>query len=285
MKGYAPDAPLIGEITAAPEDATAYLVGNELDGVMNYRFRNAANGFVRVTNYSDRSGDLPALRPSQADHALHAILEDYPRAATASSFSLVDSHDTNRVLFVLMEPGDSLDVAKERLRVAALLQFTWVGAPMIYYGDEVGIDAPGQNGFGDPYNRAPYPWTDESGDVGRYGPPDSGMLAYYRRLAELRHTLPSLRGGSFQTLLTGDRTRATSDNDVYAFARAAAPAKPVIVALNKSANSEITTIPARNLYPNGTTLVDQLLGIEATVTGGSIRATVPGHGGLVLVSR
>jgi glycosidase len=238
-----------------------------------------------VTNYSDSSGDVPALRPSQADHALHAIVEDYPRQATASSFALVDSHDTNRVLFVLTEPGDSLNVAKEKLRVAALLQFTWVGAPMIYYGDEVSINAPGKNGFGDPYNRAPYPWTDESGNVATYGPPDTSMLAYYTRLAELRRTLPSLRAGSFQTLLTGDTTKAQGDEQVYAFARAAAPAKPVIVALNKSANSEIATISARGLYPNGAVLVDQLLGIEASVTGGSIRATVPGHGGLVLVSR
>jgi hypothetical protein len=59
----------------------------------------------------------------------------------------------------------------------------------------------------------------------------------------------------------------------------------VIVALNKGASSEIATIPVRGLYPNGTQLVDQLLGIDASVTGGSIRATVPGRSGLVLVSR
>jgi cyclomaltodextrinase / maltogenic alpha-amylase / neopullulanase len=151
----------------------------------------------------------------------------------------------------------------------------------VLYGDEVAVNAPG----GDPFNRAPYPWTDETGDVTTYGPPDTAMLAYYRRLGELRRTLASLRSGTFQTLLTGDATRVRGDEQVYAFARAAAPNKPVIVALNKSGDSQIATIPARGLYPNGTTLVDQLLGIEASVTNGSIHTTVPGHSGLVLVSR
>src|SRR5204863_9267759 len=142
-----------------------YLVGNELDGVMNYRFRTDVDGFVRETNYSDSSGAVNVLRPSQLGHALHAILEDYPRAAVDSSFDLIDSHDTNRALFVLTEPGDLLGTAWERQRLAALLQFTWIGAPMIYYGDEAGIDAPGRNGFGDPYNRAPYPWADATGNA------------------------------------------------------------------------------------------------------------------------
>src|SRR5207302_8664218 len=172
------------------EDATPWLLGNELDGVMNYRFRTAVDGYARLTNYSDSSGDIRALRPSQVDHALHAILEDYPRAATASSFALIDSHDTNRALFVLTEPGDGLAEAWERERMAALLQLAWVGAPMLYYGDEVGINAPGRNGFGDPYNRAPFPWKDETGNIGVYGPPDDATFSFYTVMARIRASFP-----------------------------------------------------------------------------------------------
>ena len=64
---------------------------------------------------------------------------------------------------------------------------------MVYYGDEAGIDAPGRSGFGDPYNRAPYPWTDASGNVDTYGPPADYMLSWYTRLGALRHSLPALR--------------------------------------------------------------------------------------------
>jgi glycosidase len=261
VKGYAADAPLIGEITAGPVDASEYLLGNELDGVMNYRFRHIANGFVRQTSFTDSSGTIPALTPAQTAHALQAILEDYPRQASAVSFNLLDSHDTNRVLHVL--DGD-----KQAQRLAALLQFTSFGAPMIYYGDEAGIDAPGKSGFGDPYNRAPYPWPDESGDVNVYGPPDAEMIEYYTRLAAMRRELPALRLGTTTTLFT--------NASVYAFARVAAPHKPVIVALNKGSQPVAVAVPVRGLYPNGTRLGD------AQVAGGRVSVTLAARSGAVL---
>jgi glycosidase len=274
VKGYAPDAPLIGEITAGPVDATEYLFGNELDGVMNYRFRQVANGFARVTNYSDSNGTIRALRGTQAAHALEAILADYPKAAAAVSFNLIDSHDTNRALFALTESGDTYQVATERQQLAALLQYTAFGAPMVYYGDEAGINAPGREGFGDPYNRAPYPWTDASGNVDVYGPPADYMLSWYRRLGALRHDLPVLRSGTFSTLF--------ANNNVFAFARAGAPNKPVIVALNKGAQAATVSIPLRGLYPNGTELEDALGGAKVTTGQGRINVSVPPRGGVVL---
>jgi glycosidase len=277
VKGYAPDAPLIGEITAGPVDANEYLFGNELDGVMNYRFRQVADGFARVTNWSDSSGTIPALRGTQASHALEAILEDYPKQAAAVSFNLVDSHDTNRALFVLTEPGDNDQVATERQQLAALLQFTAFGAPMIYYGDEAGIDAPGRSGFGDPYNRAPYPWTDASGNVDTYGPPADYMLSWYTRLGALRHSLPSLRNGSFSSLF--------ANNTVFAFARVAVPNRPVIVALNKGGQAAEVAIPLRGLYPDGTELEDALGGVKLTTANGRVSVSVPPRSGVVLFAR
>src|SRR5438552_2782247 len=129
VKGYAPDAPLIGEDTAGPVDATPYLLGTELDGVMNYRFRDIALGFARSTNWTDASGTVPALTARETAHAVQAVLADYPPQAAAVSFNLIDSHDTNRALFVLDEPPV---IVAQRLRLAAFLQFTIVGAPMVY---------------------------------------------------------------------------------------------------------------------------------------------------------
>ncbi len=274
VKSYAPDAPLVGEITAGPEDATQYLVGDQFDGVMNYRFRQIADGFVRHTTWTDSSGQIPALRPTQAAHALQAILADYPPQAAAVSFNLVDSHDTNRALHVLTEPGDSPTVARQRLRLAALLQFTSFGAPMVYYGDEVGINAPGRSGFGDPYNRAPFPWSDESGNVNAYGPPDVETTQYYSHLGALRHLLPALRNGSVVTLFTSA--------DIYAFARIAAPEKPVVVVLNKADHDATGAISIRGLYPDGV-LANELTGEKFTVGSGRLSVTVPARSGLVLV--
>jgi cyclomaltodextrinase len=277
VKGYAPDAALIGEVTAGPVDATEYLFGDELDGVMNYRFRQIANGFARQTTWTDSSGTIPALPGTQALHALQAILEDYPKQAAAVSFNLIDSHDTNRALYVLTEPGDNYQVATERQQLAALLQFTAFGAPMVYYGDEIGIDAPGRAGFGDPYNRAPYPWTDASGNVDTYGPPADYMLSWYTRLGALRHSLPALRTGNFIPLF--------ANNTVFAFARFSPPNKTVIVALNKGSQPAQVAIPLRGLYPNGAELQDALEGPIITAGSGRVVISIAPRSGMVLVGR
>jgi glycosidase len=260
-----PDAPLVGEVTAGPVDASPYLLGTEFDGVMNYRFRQAALGFARTTNWTDSSGTVRALSGRETAHALQAVLADYPRQAAAASFNLIDSHDTNRALFVLDEPPV---IPAQRLRLAAFLQFTMVGAPMIYYGDEVAINAPGKNGFGDPYNRAPYPWADAGGT------PDLETQIYYSQLATIRHRLPALRTGSFVALF--------SNANVIAFARVAPPEKPVVIVVNKSSNDLRVTIPLKGLYASGT-LEDQQTGNKFQVTVGKVRVTATARRGLILV--
>jgi glycosidase len=275
------DAPLIGEVTATATDATDYLLGNELDGVMNYRFRADALGFAAGAPISDNNGAAGApLTPSKLGHALTAIWEEYPQQAAAASFDLIDSHDTARALNSLSTPSDSgLTEPRQRLKLAALLQYTWVGAPMVLYGDEVAIDAPGS----DPFPRAPYPWSDQSGSPSVYGPPDLGVLDFYTRLGQLRADLPVLRHGGFASLLTGDTSKASDDNDVYAFLRSGGADKPVIVVLNKGSSDEEASIPVRGAYPNGTTLQDMLVGGSYSVTGGSVSVKVSPRSGLVLV--
>jgi glycosidase len=261
-KAAAPEAPLIGEVWP---DASRFLLGNRFDGVMDYRFRRAADGFVRQTDYSDSSGPIAALTPSRLDRSLAAIREDYPPQALASSFELIDSHDTVRALYTLKEPADSLAVAKERQRLAALLQFTYVGVPMVYYGDEAGIDAPGP----DPFDRPPYPWTDASGDPSVYGPPDQSMLAYYAKLAAIRRGYAALRSGAFVKLLTDDA------KGVYAFQRAGGATQPVTVVLNKS--DRVESVSLLGSLPFVDLLTDRQFPTSTV--------DVPARGGLVLVSR
>jgi glycosidase len=276
VKSYAPDAAIVGEVWP---DASEYLLGNEFDSVMNYRFRRAVDGFVRTSEWSDSTGKIPVRTPTQLDRALHAVREDYPPQASATAFNLLDSHDTNRALFVFTEQGDDgLTQARERLALAALLQFTYPGAPMIYYGDEAAINAPGL-GAADPFNRAPYPWSDASGDPGTYGPADTAMIAYYTKLSRIRHELPALRTGTFEKLLTNDAA------GVYAFARAGGGAKPVIVALNKSGSRREVVLRIGRFYPDGTSVEDRIGGTTNTVGGGAVRVALAARSGAVLVGR
>ena len=202
--------------------------------------------------------------------------------------NLLDSHDTNRALYVLTVLGDTgLVEAKERLKLAALFQFTYPGAPMIYYGDEGALDSPalanGVNGpEDDPYNRAPYPWADEAGDQNVYGPVDGGVVSFYTLVAHMRKQFSALREGSIETLLTGDTTASSSDNNTYAFARVAGSEK-VIVALNNGVASNNASVPVGAYFADGTQLQDVLTGATFTVSGGAVNLTLAARTGVVLL--
>ena len=288
-RGYKSDGPLIGEIWP---DASQYLAGDQLDSVMNYRFRKNVLGFARGFNWTDNDNNgsnvILGLTPSQFDRALRSVREDYPAQATAAMLNLLDSHDTNRALYVLTLLGDSgLVEAKERLKLSALFQFTYPGAPMVYYGDEGALNSPalanGPNGpEDDPYNRAPYPWSDEPGDQTVYGPVDNSVHSFYTTLAHLRKQFASLREGSFETLLTGDTTAAASDNNTYAFARVAGAEKAIVV-LNNGGASNTASVTVGSYFADGTQLQDALSGATFTVSGGVVNITLAARSGAVLL--
>ncbi len=289
-KQYKSDGPLIGEIWP---NASQWLAGDQLDSTMNYRFRRNVTGFARgqynwIDDNDNGNDSILALTPSQFDAANRAVRDDYPPQATAAMLNLIDSHDTNRALYVLTELGDTgLTQAKQRLELAALFQFTYIGAPMVFYGDEAAINAPsranGSNGpIGDPYARAPYPWTDQPGDPSIYGPPDQSVIAFYSKLAHLRKQHASLSSGNFVTLLTGDTQQSTTAANTYAYARVGTN-ETAIVALNNGSAANTASIPVGNYYPDGTTLQDALSGNTYTVAGANVSATLAAISGLVLL--
>jgi glycosidase len=284
------NGPLVGEVWY---DASPYLLGDQLDSVMNYRFRKNVLGFARggagwVDNDSNGVNNMPALSPSQFDHALKAVLEDYPTPAAAAMFNLLDSHDTNRAKFVLTLLGDNGQIeAKQRLELAALFQFSYLGAPTVYYGDEAALHADslanGPNGpEDDPYNRAPYPWSDQAGNTSLYGPADVSVTGYYSKLSALRKQHAALRTGSVSTLLIGDVTPSTADNNTYAFARVSGTDKAVAV-LNNGTVANTAAVPVARMFTDGTQLQDGLTGKLFTVTGGVVNVNLAPRTGTVLV--
>jgi glycosidase len=288
-KNYNINGPLIGEIWP---NASQFLAGDQMDSVMNYRFRKNITGFVRNAEWHDDNNngtnDIPGLTPSQFDHAIRAVRDDYPAQATAAMLNLLDSHDVNRALFVMTETGDTgLVQAKKRLELAALFQFTYVGAPMVYYGDEVAVNSPSQssssNGpIGDPYTRPPYPWLDQAGDPTIYGPPDTSVESYYTKLAHLRKQYPVLRNGTFVTLLTGDTQQANTAPNTYAFARVLG-GEAALVALNNGPSSNTASIPVGGVFTDGTQLQDALSGANYSVAGGNVQLTLAARTGVVLL--
>ncbi|MBZ0277497.1 MAG: hypothetical protein K8I60_15230, partial [Anaerolineae bacterium] len=170
--------------------------------------------------------------------------EDTPPMAYHALLNLLDSHDTSRLFF-------AVDNDPQLQKLAALTLFTLPGAPTIYYGDEIALDAPSRNDGStfqdDPYNRAPYPWADATGDA--YPAPNEDMLAFYQQIGALRHANSALREGAMFTLAADDNT------GMYAFLRVDTAAGNVaVVVLNNSASTQSVSFNFGGKLPTGLTL-------------------------------
>ena len=145
--------------------------------------------------------------------------------------SFLDNHDMNRFLF--MAGGDV-----NRLKLAALCQFTLAPTPVIYYGTEVGLSQgvnKNQSGFGgDHHVRADMPWQPEEWN--------QELLDFYRQLVPLRRTLPALQHGR-RTRLHVDAARQT-----YAYARSLPGGEANLALFNLSDTAQIIPLANTQAY-------------------------------------
>lgn len=167
VKSIDEDAYIVGEIWG---DASPYLNGEQFDSVMNYRFRDAVIEFV---GKGEATADEFAAE-------LTRLKLDYPAQSFNSLLNLIGSHDTRRYLTVVA--GNV-----ERLKLTAVLQFTLPGAPMVYYGDEFGME-----GGEDPDCRRTMVWHDRG-----YTKPNQNLREFYEKLIDMRDEQVALRRGKF----------------------------------------------------------------------------------------
>lgn len=203
VKSLNPDAYIVGEIW---HDASPWLQGDQFDGVMNYRFRDACLEFFA----------RDAISVTQFDSLLERQRSDYRTAVNFALQNLLGSHDTERFLTVC--DGNSDAVA-----LAWLFQMTYPGAPMIYYGDEIGME-----GGKDPGCRKTMVWEPDR--------QNSALLAVMKGLVSLRRNHEVLRRGSYERIAVDDRART------LAFARRT-PGAAALVVLNRSDREQRVVVP------------------------------------------
>jgi glycosidase len=271
------DAPIIGELWKKDE-ILPKIHGDQADTTMNYRFRNAIQGFFGTVDNKGFPDDGASNEPpSLFARKLNSLREDYPNATYYTLMNLLDSHDTERILWSLT-PGQNnredkefnaanLALGKQRLKLATVVQFTVPGAPTIYYGDEVAM-----TGSDDPDDRRTFPWNaDVPGG-------DANMMAHYRQLATIRQANPVFRDGALQFLLTDDANRTLA----YGMRTAA---QVGIVAVNRNETGPQTLhIPLAGYLRNGVSFTDVLGGLHATSAGGELVVTLPALGAAILVA-
>lgn len=221
-------------------DASDYVNGGEFTAVMNYRFTYPVADFM-----IDRE-----ITATEFGQQLAAVRKAYPAEANYAMQNLMDSHDTPRLASMIVNPGRKYDrkgkpsegfsvrkpnAAERKVqKLIALFQYTYVGAPMIYYGDEAGMW-----GADDPDDRKPMVWPDMNYDAeinhpfSKDRPRDANnfdrdLFDWYKKLAHMRSSLEALQTGSFTQLLASD------GQGVYVFLRRSEEGADAIVVVNRS---------------------------------------------------
>ena len=166
-----------------------YLLGKQLDSVMNYPFAGAVIDFIR-----DANAELFASR-------VMSIVENYPKEVLDVLMNHLSTHDTMRAITALAgencayrdrkwQSTHSLDEREyhygmKLLMAASAMQFALPGVPAIYYGDEAGMQ-----GYKDPFNRRCYPWGKENGE----------LVEWYKKLGKIRNENRVFKDGRFEIL-------------------------------------------------------------------------------------
>lgn len=249
VKAKNPQAYIVGEIW---DDARRWLQGDQFDAVMNYPLGRTVLGFVggetldKDLAAKSGLGRIESLQALAFSHRLEDMFDRYHWDIVTAQMNLLTSHDTPRLITLLRKD-------LKRTRLALSLLYTLPGAPMIYYGDEIGLE-----GGHDPDNRRGMIWQEE-----RWQKP---ILDSIRHMARLRQGQPVLRRGKYQRLYAQDGH--------LAFARIHEH-QALVVTVNTLDEPWKPVIPLHGVWARGQEARDLLSGTPAACHRGNLEAIHP----------
>lgn len=198
IKSVDPEAFITGEIW---HDGSPWLKGDEFDSVLNYRFRDACVEFFARKKMSSENFIIEIGRQ----------LDDYPMNSNFTLLNLLSSHDTPRFYTLALKNIN-------RVKLAVAFQFTYLGVPMIYYGEEIGME-----GGQDPDNRRAMEWDNSKWNMEIY--------EFYLNMIRLRH--------ENRVLSDGDIRFFYGENGIIGFERFSPEDKLTIIINNSDSNFQI----------------------------------------------
>ncbi|MFI6318145.1 glycoside hydrolase family 13 protein [Nonomuraea sp. NPDC050556] len=198
-------------------DASRALRGDGWHGTMSYAgFARPVWSWLakeRSTEFWGVPGPIPQYGGADMAEVMRRFSALIPWRAFTHNLTLLDSHDTARFRSV---------AGRDHQHLGAALLFTLPGLPMIFAGDEVGVE-----GVHLEDGRRPFPW-----DRARW---DEGTYAVYRQLVRLRREHEALGTGGLRWLHTGP--------DVVVYERAT-PGETLIVQVSRSSHEPMKAAKA-----------------------------------------
>ena len=283
------------------DDAQRLLDEGQFSATMNYfGFSFPVKGFLIDGT----------LAPSGAARLFDERRGAFPHATRYALQNLMDSHDTDRLASMIVNAGrrpykepsrfdydigvspryvQDYDVRqpndRERRvqRLVSLLQMTYVGPPMIYYGTEAGMW-----GADDPCDRMPMVWPELSYDPQQVDPLnrkrqsdpvafDHDLFRFYQAAIKLRRDVPALCRGEIEFVATDDQAQ------FLAFRRSDAT-DALLVGLNRGGKPFKWNVPLANgeAVSQVFTASGEVAKVTTELKMGAAIVTVPAVDGVVL---
>ncbi len=231
---------IIAEIWADDSKINTYLNNGEMDSSLDFSFKSIAKDFL--------NGKL-----EDAEKSLEARNSSLSNVATRGQF--LSSHDENGFLYALENDQD-------KMKLAATLQITAKGQPVIYYGEEIGMS--GANSWPQYDNRKDFDWAQATSS--------NNFFTHYSKLLNIRSDYSKLFSKGSRAKLEG------SDSEKFMVFARAYKNQVAIIATNLDNQAISKTINTSSLaaLPEGFSITDLFNSTKYTVNANSeITLSIP----------
>lgn len=247
------DFKMIGEYAGGGYASNGNTLGTgEMDSDLDFDFNDQATNFVK--------GNISSVESFLTSR--NSVLNN-----TYMTGQFLGSHDEDGFKKKLLDGGMAEDAATAASMVAASLQITAKGQPVIYYGEEIGQT--GLNNYPYQTNRYDFDWSIVSNDNKTY--------QHYKKMLSIRNAYTDV-------FARGDRKAIlASDENGYDIVSRSYKGTKLYVGLNIKDVAQTVEIPVSE--NNGTVLKDLYSGKTYTVSNGKIKVIIPAatDGGTVVL--
>lgn len=237
------DFKMIGEYAGGGYASNGNTLGTgEMDSDLDFDFNDQATNFVK--------GNISSVESFLTSR--NSVLNN-----TYMTGQFLGSHDEDGFKKKLLDGGMAEDAATAASMVAASLQITAKGQPVIYYGEEIGQT--GLNNYPYQTNRYDFDWSIVSNDNKTY--------QHYKKMLSIRNAYTDV-------FARGDRkTILASDENGYDIVSRSYKGTKLYVGLNIKDVAQTVEIPVSE--NNGTVLKDLYSGKTYTVSNGKVKVIIP----------